>query len=153
LFSLLSRVGLGAAHCGNFGSARSAERALLQACCCAGDCVVGCAQRLPRYFNPLAGKTAGFSLRCDLDCGRTYRLAEALRANTFRTCTLHVDSADFLHGIAEMEVLAPFTGYRWVAISARSLRFGDVFHTTIRACLRLIDGTRRNSRWARRWLY
>jgi len=93
------------------------------------------------YFNPLAGKTKQVLITgCDLDCGQDlYRLAEALRANTFRTCTLPCGAApNFIHGIAEMEVLAPFhpvTGW-WQSAHARCALAMFPHHRSA-ACLRL----------------
>jgi hypothetical protein len=86
------------------------------------------------YFNPLAGKDPSKVLitGCDLDCGQDlYRLANELRAQHVSHVNIAVwTSAEISHmGLPDREVLPPFhpvTG--WVAISVRSLRFGDVFY-------------------------
>jgi hypothetical protein len=101
----------------------------------------GCASFAARndyiaYFNPLAGKDPSkvLIMGCDLDCGQDlYRLADELRAQHVSRVNIAMwSSADLSYmDLPETEVLSPFhpvTG--WVAISVRSLRFGDVFHTT-----------------------
>lgn len=88
------------------------------------------------YFNPLAGRDPSRVLitGCDLDCGQDlYRLADEVRVQHISHVNIAMwSSADLSYmGLPEVEVLPPFhpvTG--WVAISARSLRFGDVFHKT-----------------------
>ncbi|MGB9083807.1 MAG: glycosyltransferase family 39 protein [Terriglobales bacterium] len=139
VFPLLGVVGgFGAAHLWQLpGRARLGGRALLAALLLWQGIVSSAARSdYLAYFNPLAGKDPSRVLitGCDLDCGQDlYRLAEALRAQ--HVSHVHIamwSSAELSYmGLPEMEVLAPFhpvTG--WVAISARSLRFGDVFHTT-----------------------
>ena len=87
------------------------------------------------YFNPLAGNDPSQVLitGCDLDCGQDlYRLADAFRAQHVSHVYIAMwSSAELSYmGLPAMEVLPPFhpvTG--WVAISARSLRLGHVFHT------------------------
>jgi hypothetical protein len=88
------------------------------------------------YFNPLAGKDPSRVLLtgCDLDCGQdACRLAEALRARHVAHASVAIwSSAEMSRiGMPEFTVPEPFqpvTG--WVAISKRSLIFGDVFHKT-----------------------
>jgi len=124
----------------------------------AGDCVVGCAQRLPRLLQSIGRERPkqGSHSGCDLDCGQDlYRLCGgAFGAQHVRTCTLPCGGSAELSYMGlprdgSASAFHPVTG--WVAISARSLRFGDVFHTTDppHASTGLI-GTRRNNRWARR---
>jgi 4-amino-4-deoxy-L-arabinose transferase-like glycosyltransferase len=87
------------------------------------------------YFNPLAGKDPSRVLisGCDLDCGQdVYRLANELRAqHASHVYVAMWSSAELAYmGLPETEVLPPFhpvTG--WVAVSARSLRLGEVFNT------------------------
>lgn len=88
------------------------------------------------YFNPLAGKDPSKVLitGCDLDCGQDlYRLSDELRAQHVSHVNIAMwSSAELSYmGLPEVEVLPPFHPVQgWVAISARSLRFGDVFHKT-----------------------
>jgi hypothetical protein len=69
---------------------------------------------------------------CDMDCGQDiFRLAKELQSRKISHFSLAVwSSADMQRmSLPEFDVLHPFqpaTG--WVAISARSLRFGDVLH-------------------------
>jgi hypothetical protein len=86
------------------------------------------------YFNELAGRDPSRVMvaGCDLDCGQDiFRLAKELQARNIRHFSLAVwSSADMQRmGLPEFEVLHPYqpaTG--WLAISARSFRFGDVLH-------------------------
>ncbi len=88
------------------------------------------------YFNELAGRDPSRVLvtGCDLDCGQDlFRLSEALHERHISQLNLAVwSSADMTHmNLPAFETLPPFqpvTG--WVAISLRSLRFGDLFHST-----------------------
>jgi hypothetical protein len=88
------------------------------------------------YFNEFAGKDPSRVMvaGCDLDCGQDiFRLSRELAARGVSHFDLAVwSSADMQKmGLPDFEVLQPFrpvTG--WVAVSARSLRFGDVLHTT-----------------------
>ena len=88
------------------------------------------------YFNLLAGRDPSKVLvtGCDLDCGQDlYRLAAEFRAQHISHAKLALWSSAQLSSIdlSNTEILEPFqpvTG--WVAISARSQRFGDVFHNT-----------------------
>lgn len=88
------------------------------------------------YFNPLAGKEPSKVLLtgCDLDCGQDlYRLSDRLRAQHVSHVNIAMwSSAELSYlGLPDVEVLQPFHPVQgWVAISARSSRFGDVFHTT-----------------------
>ena len=88
------------------------------------------------YFNELAGRDPSRVLvaGCDLDCGQDlFRLSQALHDRHISHLNLAVwSSAD----MSKMDLPAfevpppsqPVTG--WLAISLRSLRFGDLFHTT-----------------------
>jgi dolichyl-phosphate-mannose-protein mannosyltransferase len=139
VFPLLAVVGgFGAAYLWQLpGRARFSTRVLLAALLLwQGLASFGARSDYIAYFNPLAGKDPSTVLitGCDLDCGQDlYRLADELRAQHVSHVNIAMwSSADLSYmGLPEMEVLPPFhpvTG--WVAISARSLRFGDVFHTT-----------------------
>jgi len=139
VFPLLAVVGgFGAAYLWQLpGRARFAGRFLLAASLLwQGLASFGARSDYIAYFNPLAGKDPSQVLLtgCDLDCGQDlYRLADELRAQHVSHVNIAMwSSAELSYmGLPEMEVLPPFhpvTG--WVAISARSLRFGDVFHTT-----------------------
>jgi len=139
VFPLLAVVGgFGAASLWELtGSARLVGRALLVTLMLWQGLVSFAARSdYIAYFNPLAGKDPSKVLLtgCDLDCGQDlYRLADELRAEHISHVNIAMwSSADLSYmGLPEMEVPAPFhpvTG--WVAISARSLRFGDVFHQT-----------------------
>jgi hypothetical protein len=139
VFPLLAVVGgFGAVYLWQLpGRARFSARVLLAALLLwQGLASFGARSDYIAYFNPLAGKDPSTVLitGCDLDCGQDlYRLADELRAQHVSHVNIAMwSSADLSYmGLPEMEVLPPFhpvTG--WVAISARSLRFGDVFHTT-----------------------
>ena len=139
IFPLLAVTGgFGAAFLWQLpGNARFATRALVAALLLWQAVVsLGARNDYIAYFNPLAGKDASKVLvtGCDLDCGQDlYRLSNELRAQHASHVNIAVwSSAELTYmGLPEMDVLPPFhpvTG--WVAISARSLRFGDVFHTT-----------------------
>jgi hypothetical protein len=139
VFPLLAVVGgFGAAYLWQLpGRARFAGKALLIALLlCQGVVSFNARSDYIAYFNPLAGKDPSKVLvtGCDLDCGQDlYRLGSELRAQHISHVNIAVwSSADLSYmGLPEMEVPPPFhpvTG--WVAISARSLRLGDVFHTT-----------------------
>jgi 4-amino-4-deoxy-L-arabinose transferase-like glycosyltransferase len=88
------------------------------------------------YFNELAGRDPSRILvaGCDLDCGQDlFRLSQALRQRNISHLNLAVwTSADVSQmNLPSFETLPPsqpVTG--WVAISLRSLRLGDVFHTS-----------------------
>lgn len=88
------------------------------------------------YFNELAGRDPSRVLvaGCDLDCGQDlFRLSQVLQDRHIPRLNLAVwSSADMSQmNLPAFETLPPFqpvTG--WVVISLRSLRLGDVFHTT-----------------------
>jgi hypothetical protein len=88
------------------------------------------------YFNELAGHDPSRVLvsGCDLDCGQDlFRLSQALRNRGISRFSIAVwSSADAMRmKLPAFNILPPFqptTG--WIAISMRSLRFGDVFHST-----------------------
>lgn len=88
------------------------------------------------YFNELAGSDPSRVLvtGCDLDCGQdVFRLSERLRARNISHLNIAVwSSADMSQmGLPTFDTPQPFQPVSgWVAISARSLRFGDLFHTT-----------------------
>jgi 4-amino-4-deoxy-L-arabinose transferase-like glycosyltransferase len=139
VFPLLAVVGgFGAGYLWQLpGRARFSARVLVAGLLlCQGLASFGARSDYIAYFNPLAGKDPSKVLLtgCDLDCGQDlYRLADELRAQHISHVNIAMwSSAELSYmGLPEMEVLPPFhpvTG--WVAISARSLRFGDVFHTT-----------------------
>ncbi len=139
VFPLLAVVGgYGAAHLWQrSGSLRSAGRLLLVVLLLWQGAASWAAQSdFIAYFNPLAPKDPSDVLvtGCDLDCGQDlYRLAGALRAHHASHVYIAMwSSADLSYmGLPEMDVLPPFQPVKgWVAISARSLRLGEVFHTT-----------------------
>jgi len=88
------------------------------------------------YFNELAGSDPSKVLvaGCDLDCGQDlFRLAREFEARHIS----HAAIAAWTSAEAERMGWPPFEVPRphqpvtgWFAISARSLRFGDVFHET-----------------------
>jgi len=88
------------------------------------------------YFNELAGHDPSRILvgGCDLDCGQdVFRLSQELRAKHVSGANIALwTSADMtrvdLPIFTVPEPFQPVTG--WFAISLRSLRMGDVFHTT-----------------------
>lgn len=88
------------------------------------------------YFNPLAGHDPSRVLLtgCDLDCGQDVsRLAEFLNKRHVAHANVALwSSADLAQmGVQNFSVPAPYqpvTG--WLAISRRSLRLGDVFHSS-----------------------
>jgi hypothetical protein len=86
------------------------------------------------YFNEMAGRDPSRIMvaGCDLDCGQDlFRLARELRSRNITHFNLAVwSSADVDRmGLPQFEVLQPYRPVSgWVAISARSLRFGDVLH-------------------------
>ncbi len=88
------------------------------------------------YFNPLAGRDPSRVLvtGCDLDCGQDlFRLSQALREKNISHPNIAVwSSADMSRmNLPRFDIPSPFqpvTG--WFAISLRSLRMGDFFHTT-----------------------
>lgn len=88
------------------------------------------------YFNPLAGPDPSRVLvtGCDLDCGQDLlRLSRELQAR--RIATLHLaiwSSADLARtDLPPFQVLQPYQPVAgWVAVSMRSLRFGDVLHAS-----------------------
>jgi len=88
------------------------------------------------YFNLLAGADPSKVLvaGCDLDCGQDLlRLSRELQARKISSLHLAIwSSADLAQsGLPPFQVLEPckkVTG--WVAVSVRSLRFGDVLHTS-----------------------
>jgi hypothetical protein len=95
------------------------------------------AQRdLIAYFNELAPRdpSKALLLGCDLDCGQDlFRLAEELRARGVSHVNIAVwSSADISQmGLPSFDVLKPSQKVSgWVAVSARSLRLGDVLHKT-----------------------
>jgi 4-amino-4-deoxy-L-arabinose transferase-like glycosyltransferase len=139
LFPLLAVVGgFGAAYLWQLpGRARFGGKALLAALLLwQGLASFAARSDYIASFNPLAGKDPSRVLitGCDLDCGQDlYRLANELRAQHISHVYIAMwSSADLSYmGLPEMEVLPPFQPVKgWVAISARSLRFGDVFHKT-----------------------
>ena len=86
------------------------------------------------YFNVLAGRDPSKVLLtgCDLDCGQDlYRLSAVLRSKHIAHVGIAIwSSADLSRmNLPDYEVLQPFHPISgWVAISLRSLRFGDVLH-------------------------
>lgn len=88
------------------------------------------------YFNELAGRDPSMVLvaGCDLDCGQDlFRLSQALKERGISHFNIAIwSSADLSRtDLPAYSILLPFqpaTG--WIAISMRSLRFGDVFHST-----------------------
>jgi hypothetical protein len=88
------------------------------------------------YFNELAGRDPSRVLvtGCDLDCGQDlFRLSRALHERNVSHLNIAVwSSADMsrmnLPAFQTPPPFQPVTG--WLAISLRSLRMGDVFHTT-----------------------
>jgi hypothetical protein len=88
------------------------------------------------YFNELAPADSSKALviGCDLDCGQdVFRLATELHKRQISHVGIAVwSSADITQiGLPEFTVLKPsepVTG--WVAVSARSVRVGDVLHKT-----------------------
>ena len=88
------------------------------------------------YFNELAGRDPSRVLvtGCDLDCGQDlFRLSRALHERNVSHLNIAVwSSADMsrmnLPAFQTPPPFQPVTG--WVAISLRSLRMGDVLHTT-----------------------
>jgi dolichyl-phosphate-mannose-protein mannosyltransferase len=88
------------------------------------------------YFNELAGDDPSRVLvaGCDLDCGQDiFRLARDLKARNVTSFNLAVWSSAEMGqmGLPKFGVLQPFQPVNgWVAVSARSVRFGDVLHTT-----------------------
>jgi hypothetical protein len=88
------------------------------------------------YFNELAGRDPSRTLvtGCDLDCGQDlFRLSQELRARHVSHASIAVwSSADMSQmGLPNFDILEPFQPVSgWVAVSMRSLRFGDVLHTT-----------------------
>jgi hypothetical protein len=88
------------------------------------------------YFNELAGSDPSRIMvaGCDLDCGQDiFRLSNELARRDISNLSLAVwSSADLSRmNLPDFQVLQPFTpATGWVAISARSLRFGDVLHST-----------------------
>ena len=88
------------------------------------------------YFNELAGRDPSRVLvtGCDLDCGQDlFRLSRTLHERNISHLNIAVwSSADMSRmNFPAFEIRPPFqpvTG--WLAISLRSLRMGDVFHTT-----------------------
>ncbi len=88
------------------------------------------------YFNELAGRDPSRTLvtGCDLDCGQDlFRLSQELRTRHVSHASIAVwSSADMSQmGLPNFDILEPFQPVSgWVAISMRSLRFGDVLHTT-----------------------
>jgi hypothetical protein len=88
------------------------------------------------YFNELAGSDPSRIMvaGCDLDCGQDiFRLSSELARRDISNLSLAVWSSADLNrmNLPNFQVLQPFTpAVGWVAISARSLRFGDVLHNT-----------------------
>lgn len=88
------------------------------------------------YFNELAGHDPSRIMvaGCDLDCGQDlFRLATELRSRNVSHVAIAIwSSAEITQsGLPAFTVLQPFkptTG--WIAVSARSRRFGDVLHAT-----------------------
>jgi hypothetical protein len=88
------------------------------------------------YFNKFAGRDPSQVLisGCDLDCGQdVFQLSQALQDRHVTHFSIAIwSSADLTRmNLPAFDVLEPFepaTG--WVAVSLRSLRFGDVFHKT-----------------------
>jgi hypothetical protein len=98
------------------------------------------------YFNELAGHDPSRVLvtGCDLDCGQDlFRLSQALRDRGVSHFSVAVwSSADMTQmNLPVFDVLQPFQPTPgWIAISMRSMRFGDVFHSTYPpGALRWID--------------
>lgn len=88
------------------------------------------------YFNEFAGTDPSRVLvtGCDLDCGQDiFRLAQDLKTRNINSFNLAVwSSADMERiGLPHFGVLQPFRPVDgWVAVSARSIRLGDVLHKT-----------------------
>jgi len=88
------------------------------------------------YFNEFAGRDPSRVLAagCDLDCGQDmFRLSHVLQEKHISHFKIAVwSSADLSRmNLPAFETLPPFqpvTG--WIAISLRSLRLGDVLHST-----------------------
>lgn len=88
------------------------------------------------YFNELAGQDPSTILitGCDLDCGQdVFRLAQELRARHVTHVSIALwSSADLSQmGLPDFKILQPFqpaTG--WIAVGVRSMRMGDVLHST-----------------------
>ena len=139
VFPLLAVIGgFGAAFLWQLsGSVHFAARALVVALLLwQAGASVGARSDYIAYFNPLAGKDPSKVLvtGCDLDCGQDlYRLANELRAQHASHVSIALWSSAQLSymGLPGTDVLPPFqSATGWVAVSARPLRFGDVFHTT-----------------------
>jgi hypothetical protein len=87
------------------------------------------------YFNDLAGRDPSHVLvtGCDLECGQdVFLLASELRARGISEVHLALwSSADMSQmGLPRFDVLQPYRPVSgWVAIGARSLRLGEVFHS------------------------
>jgi len=86
------------------------------------------------YFNALAGSDPSLVLvlGCDLDCGQDlYRLSAVLQSKHISEVKLAVWSSAELSqmGLPQFEMLPPDEPTNgWIAVSMRSLRFGDVLH-------------------------
>jgi 4-amino-4-deoxy-L-arabinose transferase-like glycosyltransferase len=98
------------------------------------------------YSNELAGRDPSRVLvtGCDLDCGQDlFRLSQTLRDRGVSHFSVAVwSSADMTQmNLPMFDVLQPFQPTPgWIAISMRSMRFGDVFHSTYPlGALRWID--------------
>jgi hypothetical protein len=108
------------------------------------------------YFHGLAGRDPSRILvaGCDLDCGQDlFRLSQALHERHISHLNLAIwSSAEMSQmSLPAYEILPPaqpVTG--WVAISRRSLRLGDVFHTSYPLILPTrLPGLTHVSQWIR----
>jgi hypothetical protein len=139
LFPLLSIIaGCGAMYLWQFqGRKRIWGRALLMGLLLwQGVSTVAASRDYIAYFNELAGHDPSrfFVAGCDLDCGQDlFRLSQALRARHIANITLAIwTSADMSKSdMPDFTVPPPFQPVKgWFAISLRSQRMGEFFHTT-----------------------
>jgi len=135
LFAILG--GAGATYLWNAARARRfAQAALLVLLVWQAYETVHAQRDFIAYFNEFAGDDPSRVLvaGCDLDCGQDiFRLARDLKARNVTSLNLAVwSSADMERmGLPHFGVLQPFRPVDgWVAVSARSIRFGDVLHAT-----------------------
>jgi 4-amino-4-deoxy-L-arabinose transferase-like glycosyltransferase len=96
---------------------------------------IGAGRDYISYYNALAGRDPGriYLTGCDLDCGQDiFRLAQEARRRRISTLNIAVWSASDIYrmDLPKLEILQPYTPVTgWVAISVRSLRLGQLFHT------------------------
>lgn len=135
LFAMLG--GSGATYLWTAGRARRFAQAALIALLVWQGCETLRAQSdFIAYFNEFAGTDPSRVLvtGCDLDCGQdVFRLAQNLKARNVNSFNLAVwSSADMERmGLPQFGVLQPFRPVDgWVAVSARSIRLGEVLHET-----------------------